>query len=376
MFDHLGFQRWPFTVVPEPENCDFIADRKQLREDIEKLLRNLSRQNTSSIHPIWSWFGAGKTHALHYISFRASQLQKEGKSKLRTIYTEFPRNPSSFIDVYKSFAFKLNKEQLVEMYLEIYTSPNSEKSEQKLRNFYPDLLNALNSLAIGESADQEIVMRWLRAEPVKISDCRKVGISKKISTSEESSRLLNALVRVFSISSNPENQNNSRLIWLIDELQRIDRVSPRIQDEINTGLHSTFNSSPSGLSLILSFSGKPGKTLPAWLSPELKDRIGRTKVMILPPLKMDDALKFIRDVLANARAPRYSNIDVYFPFTEESCRHIIQDIEEKDELKPRAIMQSFNAVLAEADPKIENNEMDVITPGFAKNILSDLIQLD
>ena len=71
MLDHLCLQRWPFVVVPSPDLCDFIADREQFREDIEKLLRNLSRQSASSIHPIWSWFGAGKTHTLYYLSNRA-----------------------------------------------------------------------------------------------------------------------------------------------------------------------------------------------------------------------------------------------------------------------------------------------------------------
>ena len=64
MFEHLCLKHWPFVVVPEPGFCNFIADREQFRKDIDTLLRNLSRQNASSIHPIWSWFGAGKTHTL------------------------------------------------------------------------------------------------------------------------------------------------------------------------------------------------------------------------------------------------------------------------------------------------------------------------
>ena len=70
MFDHLCLRRWPFVVVPEPSLCNFMADREQFRADLEKLLRSLSRQNASSIHPIWSWFGAGKTHTLYYLSNR------------------------------------------------------------------------------------------------------------------------------------------------------------------------------------------------------------------------------------------------------------------------------------------------------------------
>ena len=376
MFDHLCLRRWPFVVVPEPSLCDFIADREQFRADLEKLLRSLSRQNASSIHPIWSWFGAGKTHTLYYLSNRAVQIHKEGTCHLRTIYSEFPRNPRSFVDVYKSFALRLDHETLTEAYLEICTSSEAARLERDLHAASSDLVSALKVLTIGEPADQELAMRWLRAEALPVSDCRKLGISRKITSSEDSSRVLVGLVRMFGLSASSQNLINSRLIWLLDELQRIDQLPPRIRDEINTGLHSIFNACPAGFSMILSFSGRPTETLPTWFSPELKDRIGRTKVMILPPMQTDDALKFVRDVLLHSRDPDNSEVDPYFPFSEKTCRTIIEDIQKHDELKPRAIMQAFNAVLQEADPQIEEKEIEVISPELAKQVLAELVQLE
>ena len=132
MHDHLRLRRWPFFVVPEPDLCDFIADRERFRHDIEKLLRSLSRQNASSIHPIWSWFGAGKTHTLHYIANKAAQIHKHGTSHLATVYSEFPRSPRSFVDVYKSFALQLDRELLSDAYLEITTAPEASRLERDL----------------------------------------------------------------------------------------------------------------------------------------------------------------------------------------------------------------------------------------------------
>ena len=215
MLDHLCLRRWPFVVVPDPGSCDFIADREQFRGDIEKLLRHLSRQNASSIHPIWSWFGAGKTHTLYYISNRAAQIHREGQGNLRTIYSEFPRNPRSFVDVYKSFALQLDREVLSEAYLEIYTSAEAVRLERDLLSASSDLVNALKVLIIGEPADQVLVMRWLRAEALPVADCRKLGISKRIASSEESSRILVALVRMFALSASSQNHTNSRIIWLL-----------------------------------------------------------------------------------------------------------------------------------------------------------------
>ena len=376
MFDHLCLRRWPFVVVPEPSLCDFIADRKQFRDDLEKLLRSLSRQNASSIHLIWSWFGAGKTHTLYYLSNRAVQIHKQGTSHLRTIYSEFPQNPRSFVDVYKSFAVRLDQEALTEAYLEICTSSEAARLERDLRAASSGLVSALKVLTIGDAADRELAMRWLRAEALPVSDCRKLGISKKIATSEDSSRVLVGLVRMFGLSASSQNLINSRLIWLLDELQRIDQLPPRIRDEINTGLHSIFNACPTGFSMILSFSGQPTETLPAWFSPELKDRIGITKVMILPPMQTDDALKFVRDILAHSRNDDHRDIEPYFPFSEKASSTIIEDIQKHNELKPRAIMQAFNAVLQEADPQIEAKEIEVISPKLAKQVLAELVQLE
>ena len=376
MFEHLCLNQWPFVVVPEPAFCTFIADREQFRQDIDKLLRNLSRQNASSIHPIWSWFGAGKTHTLYYLANRAAQIHKQSSCHLRTIYSEFPRNPRSFVDVYKSFALRLDQEVLSEAYLEICTSSEAARLDRDLLSVSADLVSAMKVLVIGGASDQDLAMRWIRAEAVPVAECRKLGISKRIASSEESSRTLIGLVRMFGLSASSQNKINHRLIWSLDELQRIDQLSSRVRNEINTGLHSTFNACPTGFTMLLSFSGHPTDTLPAWFSPELKDRIGRTKVMILPPMQTADALIFVKDVLTQSRRPEDVGIDPYFPFDESACRMIIEDIRKHDELKPRAIMQTFNAVLLEADPQIEAKEIQIISPEFAKQVLGELVRLE
>ena len=374
MHDHLCLQGWPFNVVPDPAACNFIAGRKQLRTDLEKLLRNLSRQNSSSIHPIWSWLGSGKTHTLYYLSNKAAQMHRQSANHIRTVYSEFPKSPRSFVDVYKSFALPLGQEMLQEAYMEICTSPKATDLERDLRAVSPDLVQALKVLVHGQQDDKDLAMRWLHAGPLPSAECRKLGIYKRIGSSEDSGQVLIALVRMFSLLANSQNQASSRLIWLLDELQRIAQLSPRIRNEINTGLHSTFNACPTGFSMILSFSGRPMETLPDWFSPELKDRIGRSKVMILPPMQTSDAMEFVKDVLAHFRKHGDSDVDPYFPFTKSACRLIIEDIQkQEDELKPRAIMQAFNAVLLEADDQIESGEISVISPEFASVVLKELV---
>ena len=64
------------------------------------------------------------------------------------------------------------------------------------------------------------------------------------------------------------------------------------------------------------------------------------------------------------------------PFSESACRAIIEDIRKSDEIKPRSIMQAFDAVLQEADDQIESGQIRVISPKLAKEVLADLVQFE
>jgi len=370
-YPHLRLTRWPFPAVPQQEYCDFIADRKRLCEDIDGLLSTLSRQDSSSIHLVWSWFGAGKTHTLFYLANRANSAPASER-RLHAVYSEFPKAAQSFVDLYRSFAAGLDFDDLIDAYLEISTAPEATAFERSMMQASPDLVTALRVLAMGATGDQATAIRWLRGDILTASEFRRVGIAQRIRTSEEASRILSAIIRLFSLAADSSNLGISRVLWLLDEFQRIELLPPRLRQEVSTGLHSTFNAAPVGLAIVLSFSGRPAKHLPDWLTPELRDRIGRTKVLMLPPMVTQEGLEFVKDVLARFRMPEYPlDIDPFFPFSEEACRAILEDIQKQEDLKPRSIMLAFGAVLQEADALIERHQMELISPDFVKQTLKE-----
>jgi len=320
----------------------------------------------------WAWFGAGKTHTLYYLANQATEIAKDlAKNALYTVYSEFPKAARGFLDLYRVFVLGLDTDKVVESFLEIHTSASAGLVVKNMTAASPDLVTALKVMTTGEPSDQVTAMRWLRAEALPISEYRRIGIAQKIGSSEEALRILTSLIQLLELSAQSQGRPGARVIWFVDEFQRIEKTGPRTLDEINTGLHSAFNACPNGLSLCLSFSGKPRlNSLPPWFSPELRDRIGRTKVMILPPMQPTEALGFIRDVLAQLRLPGF-NGSPFFPFTKNACKLIVDEVGAKDELKPRSLMHAFNAVLQEADPRIEAKEMDAIPPEFAKQVLAE-----
>lgn len=373
-YPHLHLTEWPFHIVPNEVLYPMVADRTELRKDIGTLLRNMSRKSTSSMHLMWAWFGAGKTHALHHITY----LCQSEEHDIIPIYLEFPRATRRFLDLYRFLINGISLKIINDAYLEVYTSPLKNNIQIELQSDFPDLSNALLLLYQGKSSEQNTVLRWLRTEIRDVGTLRTVGIARPIATAEDAIRTIAWLIRLISLGSSYSNSSYRRILWMIDEFQRIKECGLQVRNEICSCLSSVFNRCPDGLSIMISFTGRPEqKKMPSWLSEDIIDRIGIEKVLLLPPLATDDALVFVRDLLQYFRNPQFDNTNEFFPFSEETTSTIIDIIHEKKaELKPRTIMQFFNAVLEEADIMIENGNLDVISPIFARDVLKDRVFLD
>ncbi len=367
-YPHMSLKEWPFQIVPDDNFCTFMADRTRAVEDIHALLRNLSRRNTSSIHLIWAWFGAGKTHTLLHIC----HLCKMQYKSIVPVYVEFPKSVKSFLDLYRSFATNFNIDIFKDAYLDICTSPNKDQVQKELFMASPDLSNAMKALHMGGLEEHETILRWLRAENLPMNSLKMLGIGKRIDTPESAINVFSWLIKLINMSTNVSEGRFYRILWVIDEFQRIELCRTPVLQEINGCLHAVFNRSPNCFTLFMSFSSKPEKKLPEWLSYELADRIGIEKVITLPPLNSDEAMIFVRDVLNHFRPDGTKLPNPYFPFDEKMISDTVHLIhKKKKELRPRNIMQFLNAILEEAEPLMESGKLAIITSGFAEKILGD-----
>lgn len=370
MYPHLGLKNWPFRITPDQSFYSFIADREQLSRDVDAFLRHLTRRAASTIHLMWAWYGAGKTHTLKHVEF----LCKTHHSGLVPVYTEFPRGTRNFLDLYRLFISGIDMQRVSFAYEEVFTNPRSAKFHEELQFDYPDLVTALRKCIGGNEQEKAVAIRWLRAESSELRTFRGVGMGRSVSTEEDAIRMISWVVRLLGQAAEGGSQGATRLIWMIDEYQRIRDCRPQSRVGINACLHSIFNRCPNSLTIVISFSGKPeSNKFPAWLSPELRDRIGIEKVFLLPPLSTPETEKFVLDALAHFRNSGSNSTRVYFPFTPDSLREVIKIIVERGQLKPRSIMQFFNAVLEEADPRIEAGEMKDIDVKFVRDALKDRV---
>ena len=368
-YPHLCLVDWPFQAASRDFSC-FMADRKELEMDIVKTLQHLSRRSTSTIHLMWAWYGAGKSHSLIYM---ANHCNNDFKGML-PVFTEFPEKVSGFRDLYRIFTSQLDYEMLTECFLEISTSPLKSAAQKELSIASPDLANAMEILCIGTERQQNTIIRWLRGEDVLLRELREVGIGQRIVSADDALKILVWLIRLMGMAYSPYDlEGLGRIIWIIDEFQLIGDCREPVQKEINRCLVRIWKSCPNSFSLFLSFTGKPEKTFPSWLSKDLADIIGIEKVILLPPLQDHEAESFVRDLLEHFRPP-VNVVDAYFPFEDDCVKSLLARIKkERKEIKPRSIMQYFSAVLEEADLPMQEKSMTSINIDFAMNCLKNRI---
>ena len=367
-YKHLGLWDWPFNVVPVPSSLSFMADRHVLASDIQTLLRNLSRRSGSSMHLMWAWYGSVKSHTLQHIQYLCSNVYPG----IVPVYLEFPRGARGFVDLYREFIVHLPKQVIDDAYLELATNPEKAEVESQLQVEVPDLLNALKLHYMGTAEQQETVRRWLLTDVRDVRTMRSLGLTRPLTTTEDCVKCMSWLLKIISLGT-PSGER--RVFWMIDEFQRVEDCRRPARDEINGALNSVFNRAPSSLSIVISFSGRPSSHLPEWLSKDLADRIGIQKVLVLPPLTGSDAVIFVHDLLSHYRLDGDQRGFV-FPFSDASITAIIEQVNSKTELRPRAVIHFFNAVLEEADLLIEEGRLDHISPEFAINVLKDRTYLE
>ena len=50
--------------------------------------------------------------------------------RLHAVYSEFPKSPRSFLDLYRGFAIGLDVDELIDAYLEVSTTADSDRIQR------------------------------------------------------------------------------------------------------------------------------------------------------------------------------------------------------------------------------------------------------
>ena len=353
-YPHLELVDWPFRVVPIRGDTVIWAGRQQLKGQVERLVRNISRRSVSSLHLMWADFGAGKTHTLYYIE----SLAKE--HNLLPIYVEWPKKTATFVDVYRGIASHFSRSLLSRLFWSCCDRKGVDEILGWASEEFPDFAAILECLYRDE--DTPLIHEWLRAElGVTRRELATIGVRNPIKTSDDAIQALVILAGLVASSG-----DYGKLLLMLDEFQRVDHLPPRVRRDVNTGIHTLFNACPESLTIILSFSfGRPDN-IRFLLADEVRSRADLESIQ-LPEMSDTEAMEFVLDLLKHYRGQ--GGTELFFPFTKESCQVILRDT---GRLTPRRIMKRFDVVLRRAEEEIRDEAITHITPEYALRVLREI----
>jgi hypothetical protein len=347
---HLQLEDWPFQVVPDARSARIWGDREDVKRELAQLLRSYARTSASSVNLVWAYFGAGKTHFLRHFAYL---MESQPDSHLASHYSVFPRSVKGYLDMYRVFAHGISAGMLANAFATL------EHASERPSDVDAELLMACRTLVMRPDLEAT-VMQWFQAGRPLAQELRAAGLRARIDTAERAVQVQASAVRLL------QAVGTHRFVWMIDEFQRIGELRLQQKNDVNVGLHSIFNELPSGFSLMLSFSFGEATNIRFLLSDELLDRANLQPYFQLPPLGVDDSVQLVTDVL---RAHRDSEVwrDPTGPFREGVLGAVIRRLDDTPglTLKPRTLMQVFDAILSEADLAIEEGVLESIDQEFA-----------
>jgi len=128
---------------------------------------------------------------------------------------------------------------------------------------------------------------------------------------------------------------------MVDEFQRIGQSNRRAIERVNTGIHRLYNSCPTGLVLVLTYSFGVPENIKYLVSPDVRTRVNR--VFNLPTLTLEEAAGFIIEMIAtSSEASRGART-----FAPDAITAIVKRLnsDSSQHVTPRKLMQAFSTVL-------------------------------
>jgi hypothetical protein len=329
----LGLMDWPFGIIPDPEATLIWADRRELLNQITRLLRRLTGTQDSSLHLLWADFGAGKTHTLLYL--RQLALSKYA-DLIYPIYFTLPKDARSFIDIYRATLPIITVDKLTDIYSklpkdsQIFSSANPFMGER-----LQTLLRVFKTLSMGSDSMKQIARKWILADQsLSRQELISASLPDKIRNDDDACYTLSGICRLLM-------SRHFRLLIMIDEFQRAGLLRSEIQNKIRGGLHTFFNNCPKGISMILSFKFGSEKEIQDYLSPELEDR-AESQTIAIPALQQREAEKFLQDLIESVKPT-----DGQPKIDDDIIPAIVQCVSSVGTIKPRTLTKTAGLILSE-----------------------------
>lgn len=361
-YKHLGLRDWPFQTVPDARFYRVWADRAEVRAIMDSLVSRWERYDRSTLHLMWADFGAGKTHALRHIKARC----EEERRPILCVYAAMPKAMKSFVDLYREVMLGLDFEALQPDLAEVWQAEGGLVITAKVSPRLRDFGHALRALVSGDAERGMVAKAWLCADPnVSKREIRLLGISGPIKSTDDAVAAWAAVASAISLTP-----RYNRIAFLLDEFQQVSACRPQVRDDLNSGLRTLYNTCPTYLTLMLSFSLGNPDNIKYLLAPDLQDRVEAQDNIKLPPLSAEAARVFIADLLQSFALDNCVS-EAGRGLTEDGLDELAIQATRGKTCHPRRIMMLGDAVYRAADQAfLETGEVPKMNRAFVRKALA------
>ncbi|MFW9889707.1 MAG: hypothetical protein ACFFER_16075, partial [Candidatus Thorarchaeota archaeon] len=179
-----------------------------------------------------------------------------------------------------------------------------------------------------------------------------VGLNTRINGETRAVSAIASIVRL--VAKFPHTR---KLVWLLDESQRINDLRPKQKSAIQSGIQSCFNQCPVALSILPAYSGRQPEKIEDILSRALISRVGTSRRVSISRMSAEDAKEFIEQLFEAFRPNGYSG-EKYFPFSEAAIDYILRTLEDEHwYMKPRNIMKILESVVEDHEESLHHRDL-------------------
>jgi hypothetical protein len=332
----LGLSRYPFPIVPPTGPTQVWAGRPKFQEALRNLSAELRFRDDSSIDLVWADLGAGKTHAMRYLSWLLSEVGA------LCIYSELPATPQNFMAIYRELVLAVPEQGLAEA-IRAYRQRQAGRDWLAGPLLAGDRDTATVLWTLAQFADHEqgqVARRWLRGEKLTRKECSLIDGVQAMRSDQDALRALTTMMRL--LTELPERR---RVVLMLDEFQRIGTVSRQRGLAISAAIKSLYDSCPNRLSIFLSYSFGDASSIRFLTSPDVLSRVNRQ--YRLDHLTKFEATRFVSELLRAAASGNASHGEV---FAQAAIVDVVSrlDLDCHGAITPRRLSQAFGNILSEA----------------------------
>lgn len=352
-WNDYGLREHPFPLLPgaSVRNWAGMADVRRSLEDIATSVLKTD-SGLSEFVVIHGSYGAGKTHALKYMTTMINEMETERYNSRAVYVPKIKLGPKiSFLEVYRQIMQTLGKEFIEEVAGRVNRCLEQEiqsrqpaDPERGFAEIREGILNELGSDVRGmvrllidvDGGDQGGVRFLIEGNPGAKESGYPQAINNDFLAVQVLADLFNAMTR--KIGGSGPIFNGVHLF--IDEVEDILEAKNSEQVDFYASVRELVNRLPENFALLLAYSADAA-LLEAMMPLGLAERTTRPNIE-LQALEIEDARNFVAKQLGDFRPSGFEPPQAFYPFSEESVNLVL---EQTVILVPRRIFRNLRQVL-------------------------------